>query len=154
MSHTKCIGIFRHRRKAGNERIGKTIGNLKTHTKHHREKEEQCHLLLFKQRESLQSECFSKRIFSLAATNLTLWQGEAIEEKYDSQYSGSHELHLAGFKIHDVYKPHGYDKANSTENPNWREVLYHVHTGFLQCVESNGIGQCQCGHIESDRQRI
>src|SRR5574344_1738607 len=154
MLHTECVGKLGLGGKATDERVGISIGDLKTDTKQHREYEEQGHLLLAEQSESLQSECLGKGTMLIALGNWTLWQRERIEEEHYANDGRGDKLPVVGLETHDIHKPHGEDESYRAEHSDWREILNGVHSCLSQSGISHRIGQCYCGHIESHRHGI
>ena len=74
MLNAKGVGIFWYTTEAGDERICKAIGDLKAHTKQHREDEEYSHTLLLKQCKSLEAKGFGDALFLVATANRTCRQ--------------------------------------------------------------------------------
>ena len=122
----------------GDERIGEAVGNLEGYAEQHREDEENGHILLPEQCEGPQTENVHEgRGLPGCLVDRAGRQCQGVEAERESEDSGGEELvvghlELHSVNLHEVHEEHAADEADSTEDPDWREVLHRVKPVFLE----------------------
>ena len=154
MLHTEGVGIFLYRSETVDERIGKAVGDLQTHTEEHGEDEENRHVLLLEEREGTKPERIHEALLVCTFVDRTFRQCEGVEEQHDAENARSDELVLIVLESHEIHKPHGADETDGSKHADRWEVLHGVHSRFRESIICHGVGECQRWHVESNAQGI
>ena len=84
----------------------------------------------------------------------TCGQRESIEKERDADDARCMKLIHVVLKAHQVYHPHGADKADGAEDAYRRKIFHRIHASTRQRGIGNGVCQCQRRHVKRQTQRV
>ena len=82
MLYPERIGVFRNGLETRDERVGESVGNLERNAQQHREDEEDSHLPLLEEQESVQAQRLHQRFPGTSLAHRTARQRVGIERQY------------------------------------------------------------------------
>ena len=154
MLYPERIGVFRNGLETRDERVGESVGNLERNAQQHREDEEDSHLPLLEEQESVQAQRLHQRFPGTSLAHRTARQRVGIERQQQSPHRTGEELHVIGLEAQQIHQPHGADEPDGTEGTDGRESLDGIQPRLFEGRKGHRVGESQGRHIESDTQRI
>ncbi len=164
-------GEFGGSLEASDEGGGVAVGDLERDAQQHGEDEEEGHLALLEECESLQAEHLGEALLSgVAVGHGTCGQGEGVDCQREAQHGADEELHVGvlearggvgaesqpalGGDVGEIDEPHGGDEAHGAPDADGREVANRVVAVARKDGEGHRVGERDGGHVEGDAQRV
>ena len=154
MCHAKGLGVFLNLPESRNERIGKTIGNLQTHTQQHTEHKEQRHAIVAEERKGMQPQRLIEALMLPLPGHWAVGQEQGGKGHADAQQATEAKLQCRVLNASKVHHPHAYDKAHSPPYTDGRKGFHRIKASALQHTVGHAVAQGNGRHIESNAEHI